>query len=180
MTTHLDFVDFPVGGEHEVLGKEATPEWMLASNELAWMGFTAEYVLADFLPQCRIADTLAYDLDLGPYRVEVKTRTTSSGWTHPEKFRYLTIPTHDGRAPIKPAAQLVLFCWYSLDLPSTLWLLGFLDPDEFYRVATLHREGEPLPRGGFALPGGSYSLEISRLRKLPRAMLEAREIYSIR
>jgi len=172
MISHLDFVRVPMRTSHGELAMQRVPEAMLAENELAWMGFAAEYALADFLPDCRETDTLKYDLDWGPFRVEVKTRTTSSGWTHPEKFQYLTIPTHDGRPPVKRAATLVLFCWYSLDLPDTLCLLGFLNPQEFYRVATLHREGEPLPRGGFALKGGSYSLEVSRLRKLPRAMLE--------
>lgn len=149
-----------------------------------WAGFAAEFALLESINASdedivgQEAPTLDYDLELlGPgeavLRVEVKTRVVDEGWTHPERFTYITIPTHDGREPVKEAADLIFFCWYSGSDPGHLWALGyFRGLDEFKKRATFFRENEPLPRGGWAPKGGAYSIEIKDLRPLPRGWLK--------
>lgn len=158
----------------EMLGRN----WWRNRGKATWAGFAAEAALVrawdcDF-PVLEKSDTLQYDLRLWksklmqPTRVEVKTRAVGSGWTNPSRFDWLVIPTHEGREPIKDV-DLVMFCWYSMELPRTLWVLGYLrGPDEFKRRATFYRKGEPLPRGGWAGKGGAYAIEVKQLRPFPR------------
>lgn len=172
----------------DMLGRD----WWRRRSRAAWAGFAAEHALARALNAvpgpmwCRLAPILAYDLALGRgpstlakfdmdascdvTRVEVKTRAVPTGWTDTAKFDYVTVPTHEGREPIK-AVGLVWFCWYSMANPRRLWVLGYLrGPAEFQRRAVFYRQGEPLPRGGWAKDGGAWVIEISQLRAFPRGM----------
>lgn len=153
-----------------------------------WAGFAAEFALMDAINAeseglvCVEAPTLDYDLKLiSPgdggserlARIEVKTRVVSDGWIFPERYDWLTIPTHDGREPVKPAADLIVFCWYSGSETYRLWVLGYLrGVAEFRERTVFYRENEPLPRGGWAPKGGAYCIEVKNLRPLPRGLLK--------
>ncbi len=171
----------------EMLGRN----WWRMRSRAAWAGFAAEHALARAMNAvpgpvwCRPSPILSYDLGLGAgpedlvkfqagretpslARVEVKTRAVDRGWTDTAKFDYVTVPTHEGREPIK-AVDLVWFCWYSMANPRRLWVLGYVrGPEEFQRRATFYKVGEPLPRGGWAKDGGAYVIEVSQLRAFPR------------
>lgn len=160
------------------------------AGELGWAGFVVEEALCDAGADFDIRKAPIFDYDLEflkrdvppmnehhPERrilaVEVKTRVAERGWTHPEKYDWLIVPTHDGREPIKPVADLVLFCWYPVEEAHRAWALGYVrGVDEFRRRAVFYRENEPLPRGGWAKAGGAYALDIKDLRPLPRRMLK--------
>lgn len=172
----------------------------IAPHDMAWAGFAAEHAARNALDKgpsrAKTVDptSLRYDFGLvrdgnlcpatphagpcdGLVRVEMKVRPVDRGWTDPRMFNWLTVPTHDGREPVKPDAQLVLFGWYSYEQPRRLWLLGVLRGlDEFQRVATFYDEGEPLPRGGWAPKGGAYSLEPEKLRRVPPGLFKAEDV----
>ncbi len=163
----------------DMLGRD----WWRKRGRAAWAGFAAEDALqrainasgqvgAEPYPT-RACDLLLTSPGCASMAVEVKTRATSSGWVHPEKFDYITVPMHDGREPIKKEAQLVVFCWYSMDDPRCLWVLGVCRGlDEFKRRSTWYAEGDPLPRGGWAKDGGAYVIEVKQLRPMPDALLQ--------
>lgn len=158
---------------------EISPTWR-TDRPTAWAGLAAEEALVAAFKggheHMKRHTSRAYDLLIVdpmrslPLRIEVKTRAVDEGWTDPRRFEWLTIPTHDGRAPIK-TVDMVFFCWYSGSLPNTLWALGYLaGRDEFERRSQFYAEGAPLPRGGWAPKGGAYSLEVRQLRPFPRGM----------
>lgn len=161
--------------------------WEESRGRCAWAGFAAEDAMVDaYVPSkgidlLRRADGLSHDLEiyladcLGP-RIEVKTRVVDHGWTDPRRFDWITVPTHDGREPVKDV-EMVFFCWYSGSEPRVLWVLGYVRGiDEFLRRSQFYFEHQPLPRGGWAPKGGAYCIEISQLRPVPRGMFkEVRE-----
>jgi hypothetical protein len=157
------------------------PQWR-TDRPMAWAGLAAEeafvsaYQLNGKGSFMERAETRAYDLIIKSFkdlRIEVKTRAVDSGWTDPRMFEWLTIPTHDGRAPIKEV-EMVFFCWFSGEQPDTLWALGYLAGlVEFKRRATFYAENQPLPRGGWAPKGGAYSLEVKQLRPFPAGMFRS-------
>ncbi len=162
----------------EMLGRS----WWRKRSRAAWAGFAAEHALArawdckSTHSGAQLSDTLSHDLELvhlcnntsPKVKVEVKTRAVDRGWVDPGRFDYVTVPTHEGREPIK-AVDLVWFCWYSMANPRRLWVLGYVrGPEEFQRRATFYKAGEPLPRGGWAKDGGAYVIEVSQLRAFPR------------
>lgn len=169
----------------ELTMDEINPLWR-SDRPMAWAGIAAEEALCasfvsltgvDFM---RPAQSRAHDLEIvapsrdREIRIEVKTRAVDSGWTDPRMFEWLTIPTHDGRAPIKEV-EMVFFCWFSGEQPDRLWALGYLKGlTEFKRRAQFYGEGQPLPRGGWAPTGGAYSLEVKQLRPFPRGMFAER------
>lgn len=177
----LMLADERAGRAHmrEMLGRS----WWRKRTRAAWAGFAAEYALVravNAAGQVTAAPyhTLEYDLIFTSpgrtdIRVEVKTRAVDSGWVHPEKFDYITVPMHDGREPIKAGADLVVFCWYSMADPRCLWVLGLTRGlDEFKRRSTWYAEGDPLPRGGWAKGGGAYVIEVKQLRPLPEGLVK--------
>jgi len=150
------------------------------AGEHGWAGLAAEHAVVHALREAghkasrwtsRQADIAVVRSDGADLRLEVKSRVAAEGWTHPEKYEWLVIPTHAGREPIKDAADAVLFGWYALEDPGLYWLLGFLRPAEFRRRAVFYRQDEPLPRGGWAGEGGAYAIEVRQLRPLPRGMV---------
>ena len=157
----------------EMLGKN----WWRNRGKAVWAGFAAEHALVRAwdcdLPGLRLSPVLTHDLELDrdplpPITVEVKTRAVGRGWTDPSRFEWVVIPSHDGREPIKDV-DLVWFCWYSCDEPRRLWVLGYVrGREEFRRRSTYYKEGEPLPRGGWAGKGGAYAIEVKQLRPFPR------------
>lgn len=164
----------------DMLGRD----WWRRRGRAAWAGFAAEHALVRAVQppmNADLAGTRDYDITLmhgtggggDVIRCEVKTRAVDSGWVHPEKFDYVTVPMHDGREPIKEAAQLVVFCWYSMDDPRCLWVMGLCRGlDEFKRRSTWYAEGDPLPRGGWAKGGGAYVIEVKQLRPMPEGLLK--------
>lgn len=186
MSQPVDFVPIRLTCADERAGRAAMRgmlgrNWWRLRGRASWAGFAAERALRRALApgiEASEAPTLEYDLDVWTAgatlnqtaRVEVKTRTVTSGWTDPARFQWLTIPTHDGREPIK-AVDLVWFCWFTGEEPWRVWALGYLrGPDEFKRRATFYREGEALPRGGWAKAGGAWSLDVRQLRPFPRGL----------
>lgn len=183
MARPADYQPLYLSDLHEATARERAAEFVSAdSNPFAWVGLAAEYALVTSINaagkvRAQLSTDLAHDLDLfGPaqqkrLRVEVKTRVARAGWTDPGRFKWIAVPTHDGREPIKPV-DLVLFCWWSADAPRQLWLLGrLLGPDEFKRRATFYAEGEVTPRGGPAPKGGTYVLDVMDLRPVPRGLV---------
>lgn len=191
MAQPVDFIPIALHAADEKAGRARMREmlgrgWWRKRGKASWAGFAAEPALCRAWNgvsygrlKAELAPTLACDLVLGRGTdaagstepgtlVEVKTRTVESGWCDPRLFQWLVIPTHDGREPIKQV-DLVWFNWFSLDQPRRLWVLGFLrGPEEFQRRAVFYREGEPLPRGGWAGAGGAWAIEIKQLRPFPR------------
>lgn len=164
----------------QMLGRD----WWRIRGRATWAGFAAERALVRAVRdetvrggmRASLSNNRHHDLELviGPgcgavTTVEVKTRAVVSGWDSPARFDYLTIPTHEGREPIKDV-DLIWFCWYTMSQPRRLWVLGFLKgPEEFKRRAVFYREGEPMPRG-WAGPGGAWCIEVKQLRPLPRGL----------
>lgn len=154
------------------------------AGEYGWAGFTAEAALIAAINTgpagllARPATIWDYDIDIhrqdhpgAMLRAEVKTRVIPEGWHDPARFDWITVPTHAGREPIKAAADLVIFCWYPLDM-DCLWVVGYVrGAEEFRRRAVFYHENEPLPRGGWAKAGGAYCIDIKDLRPMPRNML---------
>lgn len=155
-------------------------------NPFRWVGFAAEHALCRAITagpapiDAVLHDGFEYDLELRPRntiderwtRVEVKTRVARAGWTDPARFEWISVPTHEGRAPIKDV-DVVVFCWWSADEPRRLWVLGrLLGRPEFERRATYYAEGERTPRGGPAPKGGAWILDVSALRPMPRGLLK--------
>lgn len=185
MAMWIEFAPVELSQEDQAAGlAHATEAGMLEANPLAWVGFAAEHALmrsinAAGMLEAREANALNYDLlvrdprgDTRPVKIEVKVRACTAGWTHPPRFDYVFVPTHDGREPVKEAADVVLFCWWSADDPSTLWVLGrLMGAAEFKRRAVFYREGEDMPNGRQAAKGGAYAIEVRQLRPVPRAML---------
>lgn len=164
---------------------EAQREYATFGTQLAgehgWAGLAGEHAVVEALRAAghaaarwtsRSADIAVVRKDGSELLLEVKSRVAAEGWTHPEKFEWLVIPTHAGREPIKDAAHAVLFGWYSLEEPGLYWLLGCLTPREFWTAAVFYRADEPLPRGGWAGPGGAYAIEVRRLRAVPRGLVK--------
>jgi len=158
---------------------EISPTWR-EDRPMAWAGLAAEEALMRaYAADGRISrDPLERRWDFQiehatrTLRIEVKTRAVDAGWTDPRMFEWLTIPTHDGRAPIKDV-ELVFFCWFSGEQPGTLWALGYLAGlTEFKRRAFFYAENQPLPRGGWAPKGGAYCLDVKQLRPFPRGMFK--------
>lgn len=199
MSSAVDFAPLRLTMTHERQGRKQMrdmlgAQWWRKRGRSSWAGFAAEHALVDAMNAlpgpawCRPAPTLTYDLAIGggvealkafeagappAARVEVKTRAVTAGWTDPEKFDYVVIPTHEGREPIKPEADQVWFTWFSAAQPRRLWLLGYLrGVEEFRRRSVFYREGEPLPRGGWAKDGGAYAIEIKQLRPFPRGLFQ--------
>lgn len=180
MAGPADFYEIELTDRHEALARERYAQMgeRALAGEHGWAGFAAELALIDAVAagEAREAPTLAYDVELVHHgkttAAEVKTRVAVEGWTDPTRFKWLVVPTHHGREPIKEAAELVFFCWVALEA-RRCWVLGYLrGPDEFRRRAVHYREHEPLPRGGWAGPGGEYAIEINQLRPLPRGLLK--------
>lgn len=188
MASPVQFVPIRLTRADERAGRRSMREmlgrnWWRQRSKAAWAGFAAEHALVRaWNPKASpavlmLANTLQYDLQLVHpgdgdadllARVEVKTRAITDGWVNPGKFDYVTVPMHDGREPIK-AVDLVWFCWYSMANPRRLWVLGYVrGREEFRRRAVFYREGEPLPRGGWAKDGGAWVIEVSQLRAFPR------------
>lgn len=185
MARPADYQPLYLSDLHEAVARERAAEFVSEdSNPFAWVGLAAEYALvssinAAKLVRAQLSPSLDHDLDLfnvaGPLdsvlRVEVKTRVASAGWTDPGRFKWIAVPTHDGREPIKNV-DVVLFCWWSADNPRQLWLLGrLLGPKEFKHRATFYAEGEVTPRGGPAPAGGTYVLDVMDLRPVPRGLV---------
>lgn len=149
-----------------------------------WAGPAAESALVHAInirkaPDiARLADTLRYDFEMRSpsgrvFRCEVKTRVAESGWVHPERFDWISVPLHGDREPVKPESDLVLFCWWSADAPRILWVVGMLRGLEaFQRTATFYGKGEALPRGGFVHGEGTYQLEVAKLAPVPRGLFK--------
>lgn len=149
-----------------------------------WAGPAAESALVHAINTCkapgiaRLADTLRYDFEIQSpssrvFRCEVKTRVAESGWVHPERFDWISVPMHEDREPIKQDADLVLFCWWSADRPRVLWLLGMLRGlKAFQRAATFYGKGELLPRGGYVSGHGTYQVEVSKLSPIPQGLFK--------
>lgn len=151
------------------------------AGDIGWAGLAGEHAVVAGLRaaghkaarwESRQADIAVVRANGTDLRLEVKTRVATEGWLHPEKYEWLVIPTHAGREPIKDAADAVVFGWFALEEPTLYWLLGFLRPAEFRRRAVFYREGEPLPRGGWAGVGGAYAIEVRQLRALPRGLVK--------
>lgn len=194
MATALDFKRLLVKPEHRV---RAQLEYARFATQLGgvngWAGLAAERAVQEAIAMTGVnvrRPTDRFDVDLlvyprgaaltgTPVGVEVKTRVASEGWTHPELFEWLVIPTHDGREPVKPAAQLILFGWYSLSERGLYWLLGYLKAEEFRARAVFYRENEPLPRGGWAPTGGAYAIEVRQLRPIPAGFVEETWVGSL-
>lgn len=164
----------------EMLGRD----WWRKRSRAVWAGFAAEHALVrawDYKSThsaATLSPTLSHDLELvhlcknddPKVTIEVKTRAITSGWVDPGKFDYVTVPMHGAYEPIKDV-DLVWFCWYSMANPRRLWVLGYVrGREEFRRRAVFYREGEPLPRGGWAKDGGAWVIEVSQLRAFPRGM----------
>lgn len=185
----LDAIPIELTAEMELAARVKMEEMLGAGWEerrggAAWAGFAAEQaILAAWCAPSTVlepARTRDHDLLLSTkargYRIEVKTRAVEAGWLDPSRFDYIIVPTHDGREPIHDV-DLVWFTWYSMNLGGLtnerahrrLWVLGYLrGRPEFYRRAVFYRENEPLPRGGYAGPGGAYAIEVKQLRPFPR------------
>lgn len=158
------------------------PAWR-EKRPVAWAGLAAEEALCVAATvRMKPAQTLSHDLEISTQdhdrfdlRVEVKTRAVDEGWTDPRRFEWLTIPTHDGREPVKDV-DLVFFCWFSGSEPDQLWALGYLlGKREFLHRSMRYEERDPLPRGGWAPKGGAYCLEVSSLRPFPRGMFQEKQ-----
>lgn len=199
MAAIIDFIPIRLTQKDESAGRKAMremlgPNWWRLRGRAAWAGFAAEHAVMRAVNHrngsmwCRLAPIFDYDLALGQgveslkdfnhgskcsaARVEVKTRAVAKGWTHPEKFQYITIPMHGEREPIKDV-ELVWFCWYSMSEPRKLWVLGYCRGlAEFKRRAVWYAEGDPLPRGGWAKAGGAYTIHIGQLRPMPSGLLK--------
>lgn len=146
------------------------------AGEFGWAGFAMELAIAE-ASDLAMAPTLRWDLEMQQgdqlLRIEVKTRVATEGWDHPDRFDWVVVPTHDGREPIKPEADLVMFAWYSVSVGSHGWVLGYLrGAEEFRRRAVFYGPDEPLPRGGWAGEGGAYCIDVTNLRPVPRGMFE--------
>ncbi len=177
-----DFYPIALTEEHEANGRRHAAAFVAKDgNPFAWVGLAAELAVAANInstrhgPRAKLSEDLRWDLELWQGQnyipVEVKTRVASKGWTDPARFEWIGIPTHEGREPVKPEAQLVLFCWWSADEPRRLWVLGrLLGIAEFKKRATWFGEGEPTPRGGAAPKGGTYILDVTDLRPVPRGL----------
>lgn len=193
MSTARDFVPIRLrhadarygrGVIREIKAAEKKRGVVIPRSRYVWAGPAAESALVHAFNGCRahphtgrLADTFRYDIALGTpgggLHCEVKTRIAEKGWTHPECFDWISVPMHEGREPIKPEAELILFCWWSADTPRVLWVVGMLKGlAAFQRVATFYKRGELLPRGGFAPDSGTYQLEISKLEPFPRGLLK--------
>lgn len=177
-----DFLPFDVAPLHAAEAKTQA-EAAGFDRPFAWVGFAVEMALRDAINRggavtAELPMHTRWDLTLGPpgvaqpLRVEVKTRVAAAGWTDPAMFRWIAVPTHDGRDPIKPEVDVAIFCWWSADAPDVAWALGrLLGAAEFRERATFYREGEPTPREAEAPKGGSYVLSVDDLRPLPRFLL---------
>lgn len=151
------------------------------AGEHGWAGFATEDAVAGAGGMTHSTDR-RWDLELPgpgrgaelmPLRIEVKTRVATEGWDHPARFDWVVIPTHDGREPVKDEADIVLFVWYSVEAEAHAWVLGYCrGVNEFRRRAVFYREGEPLPRGGWAGTGGAYCMDVTNLRPVPRGMFK--------
>jgi len=149
-----------------------------------WAGPAAETAIANAYNRCKdhkhsawMADTLRYDLALGTdhgvVRCEVKTRIAKQGWVHPERFDWISVPLHEDREPIKPEADVIVFCWWSADAPRVLWVLGrLLGVKDFLERATFYKHEALLPRGGWVQGKGTYQLHVSELPRFPRGLLK--------
>ncbi len=196
MAAPIDFKYVRLTQSDEKVGRASMREmhgrnWWRKRGRATWAGFAAEQAIlraVNIAPHdewAEAATTYDYDLKLCGWRkkpdgedvaafipVEVKTRCVLSGWVHPEKFDYITVPMHDGREPIKVDEGLVVFCWYSMSDRRGLWVLGFVRGlEEFKRRSIWYEEGAPLPRGGYARDGGAYAIEVKQLRPLPDGLL---------
>lgn len=183
MARPFEYVPIRLSRRHEQAGKREYRQMKrirrIPRDDMAWAGLAAEWAARQAIDAGRAAVTvdpegLDYDFGLrtvadGPLvRVEMKVRAVREGWTDPRLFDWVVVPTHDGREPVKPAADLVLVGWYSYSRPRRLWLLGALRGlAEFQERAVFYGEGEPLPRGGWAPRGGAYCLEPEKLRRVP-------------
>jgi hypothetical protein len=192
MARPADFLPILLSEKDEALAREQAT--FNPDNPFAWVGLAAEHAFCgafnakqgDYTKAWR-PQTYAYDVALQQLpgegaefqimpppvtRVEMKTRVASAGWTDPACFEWIGVPTHEGREPIKDV-DLVLFCWWSASEPRRLWVLGkLLGVAEFKRRAVFYREGEWTPRGGPAPKGGTWILDVSALRPLPRGLLK--------
>ena len=171
----------------EIKASETARGVVSSRGRCIWAGPAAENALCHAFNGCRahsyqakLADTLRYDLQLetpgGGLRCEVKTRVAEKGWTHPERFDWISVPMHEDREPIKAEAEVIFFCWWSADAPRVLWIVGLLHGvTSFQRVATFYKEGELLPRGGYVRGHGVYQVEVSKLDPVPRGLLKERK-----
>jgi hypothetical protein len=171
----------------EIKASEKARGVVTQRGRYTWAGPAAESALVHAYNGCRdheylarLAYTLRYDLQMGtPHQTlccEVKTRVAEKGWVHPERFDWISVPMHQNREPIKPDAQVILFCWWSADAPRLLWLLGLLKGvTSFQRAATFYKQGELLPRGGYVRGEGTYQLEVSKLEPVPRGLFKERK-----
>jgi hypothetical protein len=152
-------------------------------NPFRWVGFAAEHALARAINEggqleASLPSTYDYDLHLvDPASdlsacVEVKTRVNARGWTDPSRFDFVKVPTHDGREPIKAAADVVMFCWWSADDPGGLWVLGRVrGAREFKQRAVFYPEGAQMPRGR-APTGGAWCVDVAMLRPIPDGLIK--------
>jgi hypothetical protein len=171
----------------EIRASEKARGVVTKRGRFIWAGTAAEAALCHAFSGCpahsyqaQLADTLRYDLKLGTpgggMRCEVKTRVAESGWIHPERFDWISVPMHEDREPIKAEADIIIFCWWSADTPRVLWIVGKLPGvTSFQRVATFYKEGELLPRGGYVRGHGVYQVEVSQLDPVPRGLFKERK-----
>lgn len=193
MAQPVDFVPIRLTRADERSGRRRMREmlgrnWWRLRGRASWAGFAAEKALCRAINaggklRATASPSLSYDLllhaltkqsTMGMVRVEVKTRAVDRGYTDPRRFQpWVVVPTHDGREPIKEDVATVMFCWYSMADPRRIWALGQVrGPEEFKRRAVFYREGEPLPRGGWAKAGGAWAIETKQLRPFPRGLFQ--------
>jgi hypothetical protein len=168
----------------EIQAAEKTRNVVIKRGRYTWAGPAAEAALCHAFNGCRdhghrawLPNTFRYDLALetphGVLPCEVKTRVAERGWVHPERFDWISVPLHEDREPIKPDAQLIIFCWWSADAPRVLWVVGCLKGlDHFQRVATFYKQGMLLPRGGYVEGEGTYQVDVAGLLPVPRKLFK--------
>lgn len=191
MANPIDFVPIHLSCKDEQQGRKQMRDmlgtsWWRKRGPVSWAGFAAELAIVrawdckSTHSAARLSPDLSHDIELvhlcnqtdPKTKVEVKTRTVTTGWTNPAMFNYVTVPMHQDREPIK-GVDLVMFNWYSASDPRRLWVLGYVRGlEEFKRRSVFYRGGDPLPRGGWAKGAGAYVIEVSQMRPLPRGMLK--------
>jgi len=124
-------------------------------------GFYGEVALAHYAMQYGAAvahnNTYDYDLTIGPYRIDVKTKRCTSA---PRPMYECSVADFNTTQKCDKYA-------FTRVHGNTVYLCGIIDKEEYYKLATFHKKGETdtnIVRGKpFTFHADCYNLRINQL-----------------
>ena len=126
-------------------------------------GFLGEECFIKSFDQSKIVNGYDYDLRIGNYTVEIKTKDR----TVPPKSNFeCSIANHNTKQETDFYVFVSLLRQRNVFVKG--YLLGFIDKNEYFQKATFRQKGDVDPSNGWQVKTDCWNLPISKLQTFPR------------